>query len=67
MAGLRDHLPSIQINVVAIYPNALPQNITPSSNPGALSTNDTMLPLGRVECTILCAGNILVSKMGTNK
>ena len=29
--------PSIQINVTAIYHNALPSNITPSSSPGALS------------------------------
>ena len=33
--------PSIQINVPAIYPNALPPNNTPSSSPGTLSTNDT--------------------------
>ena len=33
--------PGIQINVLAIYPNALPPNITPSSSPGTLSTTDT--------------------------
>ena len=31
--------PGIQINVPAIYPNALPPNITPSSIPGTLSTS----------------------------
>ena len=30
----------IQINVSAIYPNALPQNMAPSSSQGTLSTND---------------------------
>ena len=34
--------PGIQINVPAIYPNALPLNIAPSSIPRTLSTNDTM-------------------------
>ena len=29
--------PGIQINVPAIYPNALPSNITPSSSPGYLT------------------------------
>ena len=29
--------PGIQINVLAIYPNALPPNITPSSSPGYLT------------------------------
>ena len=33
--------PGIQINIPAIYPNALPLNITPSSSPGTLSLNDT--------------------------
>ena len=32
-------VPGIQINVPAIYPDALPANITPSSIPGTLSTN----------------------------
>ena len=31
--------PSIQTNVPAIYHNALPPNITPSSSPGTLSTS----------------------------
>ena len=31
--------PSIQMNVPAIYHNALPPNITPSSSPGTLSTS----------------------------
>ena len=31
--------PSIQLNVPAIYHNALPPNITPSSGPGTLSTS----------------------------
>ena len=31
--------PSMQMNVLAIYHNALPPNITPSSNPGTLSTS----------------------------
>ena len=31
--------PSIQINVPAIYHNALPPNTTPSSSPGTLSTS----------------------------
>ena len=30
--------PGIQMNVPAIYHNALPLNITPSSSPGTLST-----------------------------
>ena len=36
--------PGIQINVLAIYPNSFPPNITPSSSPGMLRTlsmNDT--------------------------
>ena len=33
--------PGIQINVLVVYPNALPLDITPSSSPGTLSTNDT--------------------------
>ena len=40
--------PGIQINVPAIYPNALPPNATPSSSPGTLSTKDTRLPVDRV-------------------
>ena len=31
--------PGIQMNVLAIDPNALPLNITPSSSPGTLSTS----------------------------
>ena len=31
--------PSIQMNVPAIYHNALPPNITPSSSPGTLNTS----------------------------
>ena len=31
--------PSIQMNVLAIYHNARPPNITPSSSPGTLSTS----------------------------
>ena len=31
--------PGIQINVPAIYPNALPPNITPTSKRGTLSAN----------------------------
>ena len=31
--------PSIQMNVLAIYHNAWPPNITPSSSPGTLSTS----------------------------
>ena len=33
--------PGIRINVPVIHPNALPLNITPSSSPGTLGTNDT--------------------------
>ena len=51
--------PGIQINAPAIYPNALSPNIIPCSSPGILSTNDTRSLVDRVECTILCAGNIL--------
>ena len=42
--GARD----IEINVPAIYPNALPLNMTPSSSLGTLSTNDTRSPIDRV-------------------
>ena len=33
--------PGIQINVPVVHPHALPLDITPSSSPGTLSTNDT--------------------------
>ena len=33
--------PGIQINVQVVHPHALPLDITPSSSPGTLSTNDT--------------------------
>ena len=33
--------PGIQINDPVVHPNALPLDITPSSGPGTLSTNDT--------------------------
>jgi len=42
--------PGIQINVPAIYPNALPPDVPPSASLGTPSTNDTRPPMDRTAC-----------------
>ena len=48
--------PSIQINVPAIYPNALPPNITPSSSP---FRSHALLFDNRNPCLELCSKEII--------